>query len=300
MVDLKVAPLSDIAGDGYNERRDPVFTELRAIGMAKDDPIAFYRGDLAARTYDLFAALDGGPLAADASFYLGAARRFGTSVLELGVGTARVAIALANDGCTVTGLDASQAMLDVAKSKIAKLPRATADRIRLVLGDMRDFDLREQFPLVLIPARAFQHVLEPAMQRSTLAAVRRHLMRGGHLVIDLFDPRLEYCLPNPPHSEPPGEAFDPVSGHTIRRTAIARVNDPISQTFSETLVFEAIDRTGEVVTREETSWSLRWTYRQEMAYLLELSGFEVIEQFSDFRGSPPAYGQEQLWVARTT
>jgi SAM-dependent methyltransferase len=258
----------------------------------------FYSAGLAVRTYDLFLGNHSGPLADDTRFYLDTARRLGTSILELGVGTARVAIALANEGCTVTGIDNSQAMLGVAKSKIAKLPKATGDRIRLFRGAMQDFDLGEQFQLVLMPARAFQHILEPAMQRRALAAAREHLVPGGHVVIDLFDPRLEYCVPTPPMFEPPTEVLDPESGHIIRRTTVARVNDPDSQTFNETMLFEAIDSVGNVVTREETSWSLRWTYRQEMAYLLELCGFDVVALFSDFSGAPPAYGREQVWVAR--
>jgi ubiquinone/menaquinone biosynthesis C-methylase UbiE len=263
-----------------------------------DDSIAFYSGGISVRTYDIFMARDNSPLAGDTSFYLNAAHRFGTSVLELGVGTARIAIELANAGCAVTGLDASQAMLDVAKSKIAKLPRTTVDRIRLVHGNMQDFDLGGQFQLALIPARAFQHVLEPTMQRSTLLAVHRHLTSGGYLVIDMFDPRLEYCIANPPDTELRIEVFDPASGLTLRRTSNGRLNDLISQTFSEKLLFEVIDQSSGVVACEDTSWSLRWTFRQEMRYLLELTGFEVIEQYSDFKGSPPAYGLEQVWVAR--
>ena len=261
-----------------------------------NDAISYYGNGLAVRTYDLFN--DGGALAGDIEFYIDAARRFGMSVLELGVGTGRIAVPLANAGCTVMGLDASQAMLDVAAARIARLPGDTAARIRLVLGDMSDFDLGEQFPLVLIPARAFQHVLEPAMQRSTLAAARRHLSSGGHLIIDMFDPRLDYCLPEQSVSDPPLEIADAASGHIIRRTTLARTNDPLSQTFSERFLFEVVGSSGQIIATEETSWSLRWTYRQEMAYLFELCGFEPVGQFSDFRGAPPAYGREQLWVVR--
>ena len=58
------------------------------------------------------------------------------------------------------------------------------------------------------------------------------------------------------------------------------------------------DADGAVVATEETSWALRWTLRQEMTWLLELCGFQPVEQWSDFHGAPPAYGKEQVWVAR--
>jgi ubiquinone/menaquinone biosynthesis C-methylase UbiE len=263
------------------------------------DAIAYYSGDLGARTYDLLTG-SGGALAGDIAFYIDAARRFGTPVLELGVGTGRVAVALAEVGCNVTGLDASKSMLDVAAAKVASLPRGTADRVRLVCGDMADFDVDERYPLALIPARAFQHVLQPAQQRSTLKAIHRHLTRRGHLVIDLFDPRLDLCLPEPVLSDPPIEVLDPGSAHVIRRTTLARINDPLRQVLTETFLLEVVDHTGRVVKAEETGWSLRWTYRQEMAYLLELCGFEPIGQFADLQRAPPAYGREQLWIARAT
>jgi SAM-dependent methyltransferase len=260
------------------------------------DPNAYYAGGLAVRTYDLF--IDAGPFDGDIDFYRGCARRFGKDVLELGAGTARVAIPLAQDGCAVTGLDLSQAMLDFAKERIAKLPAATAARIRLVHGDMANFDLRKQFDWILIACRAFQHLIEPAVQRAALQAARRHLRPGGHLVIDLFDPRLDFCLPDAALPEQSREAWDPAANCRVRRTIVARDNDPFRQLVSERLRIEVLDKDGAVLAAEETSWALRWTLRQEMAYLLELCGFAALEQVSDFRGSPPAYGREQIWIAR--
>jgi SAM-dependent methyltransferase len=260
------------------------------------DPNAYYAGGLAVRTYDLFVA--GGPFDGDIDFYRSCARRFGSNVLELGVGTARVAIPLAEDGCAVTGLDLSQAMLDFAKQRISELPPAIAPRIALVQGDMASFDLGTRFDWILIACRAFQHLIEPATQRAALTAARRHLSAGGRLVIDLFDPRLDVCLPDAPLPEQVREAWDPVARCRVRRTVVARDNDPFRQLVSERLRIEAIGEDGAVLAAEETSWALRWTLRQEMAYLLELCGFEPVEQLSDFRGAAPAYGKEQLWIAR--
>ena len=260
------------------------------------DPNEFYRRGIAVQTYDLFvtsAATEG-----DTQFYCDCARRFGGDVLELGVGTARVAIALAEAGYNVTGLDLSPAMLEHAGKKVAKAPRQVAERLIFVQGDMSAFDLGRIFPLILVPFRAFQHLLEPAAQRRALTCMHRHLAPGGHLVIDLFDPRLEFCLPEAPPLEAAREVRDPATGHRIRRTIVARANDPIQQLISERLRLDVIDDAGHVVATEETSWALRWTLRQEITWLLELCGFQPVEQYSDFHGAPPAYGKEQVWVAR--
>ena len=61
---------------------------------------------------------------------------------------------------------------------------------------------------------------------------------------------------------------------------------------------EELDGQGDVLGSHETSWTLRWSTLQEMAYLLELTGFEALGVYSDFQRTPAAYGGEQLWVAR--
>jgi len=69
---------------------------------------------LAAKFYDLFGSKN------DLEFYRELALQSGSKALELGVGTARVAIWLAKAGITVVGIDNSVYMLEVAKEKIAK------------------------------------------------------------------------------------------------------------------------------------------------------------------------------------
>jgi SAM-dependent methyltransferase len=266
-------------------------TKERAV----TDPNAYYAGGLGVEMYDLFTG--GGLLAGDVEFYLHCARRFGGPILELGTGTGRILMPLAEAGHDVVGVDLSPAMLSVAAAKLEARPELT-DRVRLVEGDMTGFDLAQRFALVIIPARSFQHVTEPAGQRAALACVRQHLVTGGHLILDLFDPNFELLLAKDAAPLPPREARAPGSGHLVRRTVRTRRTDPLRQTVEETLLFEAFDAEGNLVAQEETSWSLRWSTRQEIAYLLELCGFEPIEQFSDFKGSPPDYGGEQLWVAR--
>jgi hypothetical protein len=56
--------------------------------------------------------------------------------------------------------------------------------------------------------------------------------------------------------------------------------------------------TGDMVEQAAREMALRWTYRWELHYLLTLSGFVLEAEYSDFAGSPPAYGKEQIVVAR--
>jgi len=265
--------------------------EAETGGAAIPGPNAYYAGGLGVETYDLLH----GPITRDIAFYLECASRFGDPVLELGTGTGRVLLPLVEAGYDVTGLEFSPAMLQLARAKVGE--RVTmGDRVRLVVGDMTAFDLGRRFALVLVPARAFQHVITPAGQRTALACIHRHLVPGGHLVLDLFDPNFENLFGA--HKEAFNrEVRDQSSGHLVRRTVVARHVDAFNQVLTEQLRFERFNAAGDLIASGETSWSLRWTLRQEIAYLLELCGFEVVEQYSDFNGSPPVYGREQLWIA---
>ena len=82
------------------------------------------------------------------------------------------------------------------------------------------------------------------------------------------------------------------------RRVVERINDPLRQVFTEYFQIEELDEQGRILDSEETSWSFRWATRQEMRYLFELTGFEIVAEYSDFFRSQPAYGAEQLWVVR--
>jgi SAM-dependent methyltransferase len=233
----------------------------------------------------------------DVAFYLDCVRQFGGPVLELATGTGRVLIPLAEAGHEVAGIDISPAMLRVAREKLERRPELAA-RVRLVEADMTDFALGREFALALIPARAFQILTEPSAQRATLTRIRKHLRPGGYLVLDLFDPRFELLLAQADSAGLEREARDQATGDLVRRQVLARHVDFLRQTLSETLRIERFDASGKLLEHEETSWTLRWMMRQEVQYLLELCGFAPVAEYSDFRRSPPAYGKEQIWIAR--
>jgi SAM-dependent methyltransferase len=258
---------------------------------------AYYTDELGVATYELLTA-PSTAVAGDVAFYQACGRQFGDPVLELAVGTGRVAWQLADAGLRVVGVDLSARMLEQAARNGAERPAQVRERVTLHQADMAAFALEAAFPLAIIPYSAFQHLLTPDRQRSALACIHRHLLSGGHLVVDVFDPLLEHCVPGAASPIPDREAIEPASGHLIRRRTIARHNDPINQTIAETFRLEVVSAAGGIIAETETSLAVRWACRQEMAYLFELSGFEVVEQYSDFDRAPPAYGKRQIWLVR--
>jgi SAM-dependent methyltransferase len=229
----------------------------------------------------------------DIRFYVAMARRARGPVLELACGTGRVTIPIARAGIDVTGLDFSGTMLGIARKKAAGL------RVKFVRGDMKRFNLRRKFALIFIAFRSFQNLQTPAEQRACLRCARRHLAPGGRLVINLFDPRLEYCVHG--RSEVMSryrDAVDPVTGNICRLVVRERFNDSLRQVLTEKWRYTVHDRRGRVLRRDDRILSIRWTYHWEMAHLFELEGFRVEHCFGDFRGGPARYGAEQVWVVK--
>ncbi|MHC5012849.1 MAG: class I SAM-dependent methyltransferase, partial [Planctomycetota bacterium] len=75
-------------------------------------------------------------------------------------------------------------------------------------------------------------------------------------------------------------------------------NDPLHQVLTERWRLRETDASGALLREEEEILRMRWLYRWEVHYLLERCGFRVEAEYGDFEKSPPAYGGDQIWVAR--
>ena len=256
--------------------------------------LRFYSDNgLNVETYDQRTATPPGEI----DFYIRHALESGGPVLELGSGTGRVSWQLARVGIGVVGLDRSEGMRNVAERKRAGESSETSARVRFVAGDMSDFALGESFGLVIIPFRAFLMLVTPEAQRAALRCAHRHLRAGGRLIVDIFDPRLDLLVQGrvERRQEIPDLQLD--SGNVVAVEVLERFNDVVSQTLTETWRFSETTPSGDVVRQEEEVLQLRWIYRYEMRYLLELSGFVIEAEISDYFGAPPAYAKEQIWIA---
>ena len=137
-----------------------------------------------AAVYDLWSA----DMVADVPFYVAEAVTTGGPVLEVGVGTGRVAAAVARAGVDVVGIDVSPSMLGRAREALED--EGLAERVTLVEADMRRFDLGRRFPLAVMPYRVFAHARTTDDQVRTLTAVRDHLEPGGRLVLNVTVPHV--------------------------------------------------------------------------------------------------------------
>jgi SAM-dependent methyltransferase len=120
----------------------------------------------------------------DVAFYVDEAVRSGGPVVELGVGTGRIAVPTALAGIDVIGVDSSEGMLDVARERAA----AAGVALDLRFGDLRSPPVDGLFPLVTAPFRSLLHMRSDDDRRAALRAVHGLLVPGGRFVFDVFAP----------------------------------------------------------------------------------------------------------------
>ena len=233
----------------------------------------------------------------DIPFYVKQALDSGGDVLELGCGTGRVTIPIAEAGVDVVGLDFSEAMLDIARSKSSALSSRSGE-LSLRLEDMRDFDLGRQFSLIIIPFRGFLSLLSVEDELSTLRVILRHLKPGGRLVFNIFVPDVNSLLQEGDVAYHLRDVTDPVTGSTLVLWNQSRY-DNFTQIVYARIIIEELDSRSEIVRKIYRDFQLRYVHRWEMQHLLELCGFEVLDLYGDFDCSPfDESSTEMVWVTR--
>jgi len=226
--------------------------------------------DAIARIYDPWSR----SVVEDVPFYVYEAVRAGGPVLELGVGTGRIAVPIAAAGIEVVGVDLSAGMLEVARER-AELAGV---RVDLRHGDMREPPVGGTFPLVICPFRSLLHMETDADRRTALRAIATRLEPTGRFVFDVFTPGADDIAETHGRwlEREPG-IWERADWHEESRTLILRL------------------RSGEVA---ETEMSLAWLSVAEWKELLREEGFVVDAVYGWFDRSPWRGGEDSVWVCR--
>jgi SAM-dependent methyltransferase len=202
----------------------------------------------------------------DVPFYVELAKEAEGPVVELAVGSGRVAIPVAQAlGRTVVGIDSSPAMLAQARA-------AAGDLLDLRLGDMRDLALDDPAALVYCPFRALLHLPTWKDRRRVFERVAAALLPGGRFAWNAF-------------------AFD----HAIAsRLDGLRQEEPLAHT----LRYAVGDSRVDIVLDDGETSSLWWATRNEWLGLIDVAGLEVEALYGWFDKRPfDDESRELVWVA---
>jgi SAM-dependent methyltransferase len=211
----------------------------------------------------------------DVAFYVEEAERAGSPVVELAVGTGRIAVPTAAAGVRVIGIDSSPGMLDVCRRRAEAA--GVAGLLDLRLGELEAPPVEERVALVTCPFRSYLHLPDEEARLRALRAARELLVPGGRLVFDVFAPG--------------AEDIAATHGRWLER---------------EPGIFERADwdsqaRTLTLSVRGEsgfTTFMLAWLSNDEWWALLERAGFQVLGCYGWFDRRPHAGGEDTVWVAR--
>lgn len=219
----------------------------------------------------------------DIDFFIDCARRVGGRTLELACGTGMVLVPTAVSGCDITGLDYSPYMLKKCRGKLDKQPKDVQARVKLIQGNMTNFDTGETYALVTIPFRSFQHLLTVEEQKACLNCVYKHLSPHGQLIIDVFHPRPDRLVPNPKYAAevedlPETELPD---GRKLRRTN-RTAGFHREQQYNDVEIIYYVTHPDGKKERLVQSFPMRYLYRYEMEHLLALCGFRLVELYGSF------------------
>jgi SAM-dependent methyltransferase len=211
----------------------------------------------------------------DVGFYVEEARRAGGPIVELGVGTGRIAIPIAQAGVSVIGVDDSPGMLEVCRERAAAAN--VSELVDLRVGDLREPPVTEHVGLVACPFRAYLHLPDDRERRRALRAAHELLRPGGRLVFDVFAPA--------------PDDIEETHGRWIEREpGIWERAD--WDTVARTLTLAVRGDTGESTMR------LSWLSPPEWRLLLDATGFEVEALYGWFDRRPQGGGEDSVWVAR--
>lgn len=220
-------------------------------------------------------------LVGDIELYRNYALRCDGAVLELGCGSGRVAVPLAQSGLSVTGVDLDPTMLQLARDRVKQAGVDTL--VRLDLADVRTLALSERYSLAIFPLNGFLHLLTVRDQLDALRCIHGALLPGGLLIVDLPNPHVVLAPDRDGQILLRHRFLSPDAGSvcswTTTRTDMAVQTQHLTLSYDETRPEGSLRRT-------TVEMDLRFVYRYEMEGLLRASGFVVDDVYGSYDLDP--------------
>ena len=206
-------------------------------------------------------------------FYRRQVSRYGEPVLELACGSGRFTLPLAREGINITGMDISEDMLALAKLKASK----DEVEIRLIHGDMRNFDIGEKFKFIFIPAQSLSHLRTRDEIENCFLCIQRHLADEGRLLIELFNSSIKMLARESGSRYPVGQYNDPSGDSQVFVTEEVRY-DSASQVNHIQWFFRNEGSNEEVLL----SFEMRQFFPQEIDALLWYNNFLIEHKYGNY------------------
>lgn len=229
----------------------------------------------------------------DLQMYSRLADEYRGNILDVGCGTGRVLIHLAQEGYRVFGIDNDRAMLDRLDQKL-ELFSHLHGKLTYYEGDVLSFGLREQFSLIMLTYNALMHFHEQEDQIQLLKQLRQWIGDEGILVIDLPNAGDVFASQDTDSLIMERTFLEPETGHMVMLQSVSYL-DRSTQILQVDWIYDEIDGDG-VVRRIIAPHVLRYFFYAEIKLLLQVCGFDGSEVYGDTEESPYEEGSERMII----
>ena len=231
-------------------------------------------------------------------FYLDFAKEYGNEgVIDIACGTGAVLLYLAEHGIYADGTDISEEMCRVANEKA----KGRGFDLNIFPADMTEFISDRKYSCAVIARSGFMHLLTSESQRAALLNIRENLVDGGMLTFNTFDPH-PFFQAQQMNTKDTDYSFrlEYVNSSGQREKIYNAITyDPYTQIMSGNWKFETLDDKGNIIEERIRPLKMRQTYRQEMMYLLELTGYEIVNVYGGYhKESSNGSAKNVIWCVR--
>ncbi len=228
----------------------------------------------------------------DIQSFIQIAQKYSGDILELGLGTGRIAIPLAKAGFSVTGIELSSDMIQIAEQKLSKENDQVRDRCNIIKTDASSFSINASFGLIIASCNFLNHFLTTCSIRNLFRCVKNHLLDDGVFLIDQSMPN----IPSMVESDKKEEIFE-FCYPDDKRKIIDRFTasyDFVNQLEHDDIVLEEY-RDGNLTKKVQCKETLSYYFPRELKALLELEGLVVFhEQGSLSKNVPLDQNADQM------
>jgi ubiquinone/menaquinone biosynthesis C-methylase UbiE len=220
----------------------------------------------------------------DVTYYVELAKRTGGPIIDLGCGTGRCSIAIAEQGIEVIGVDFSTEKLEQAKKKAEDLK--LSHRIKWIEASITNFQLPggQSSPLIIMSDRSFLQLINVRDQLNALKCIRRYLSEGGMFAFHVFVPHMKKLMEMEGRYTFRGSF--PTGGEEEIEVYDFIELDLFNQIVVTTRYLERFTKRGESVDRTKTKIRLRYIFPTELSHLLAVCGFKIENRFGTFYRAP--------------
>ena len=231
----------------------------------------------------------------DIPFWIEQSQQCDGKVLEVGCGTGRVTIPVAESNLDITGIDISPTML----KKLTEKSLHEQIKIRTQVMDMREINLNDFFDLIIVPYRGFQHMLTTQDQEKSLFSMHKRLTKRGRLIVNIFPPNIDMFDQSTLiyYETKTIKLVEEQQELQVRH----RVEIDMETQHIDTSLMLRHKSEGAIIKDQYFDFELRYLYQKEAEYLFKNCGYKIIDLFGDYERNPyRPESADMIWILEKT